>query len=610
MSIIFNQVKKIVRIIVEYRLQLNMIVITGIVFFVFLFTLSYDFYYNYNNVFNIKRDNQIKIVATELDKISVITSVEVKRIKTIGSMLESEFINIDKDELSKKNNFEKIVDTVFKTNDSIEYVGIYNNGRAVFSSANQINFDANSISIINTAPINLSPLDIELSETDFILKLYYENNYKYLEAIKTIKTDKEKNNNYLLIVRMNADILNIYFDKNEPVLKGIFYLSDTNGNLIFSYNKDKLNVADKLLVKKYLLSTGKSTAGYFKDDDGKSIKYVFYNKIGYLNSAVFLLLPQQYIDNSKISSINFLIYSTLICTFVLLAVFLLFKKVIYNPLDKTAKTMYMIVNGDFGFEVEMNKNNKLYPFTDNLNTLVIRLKDLINNQYTEKILRKQAELNALQSQINPHFLYNTLDSIRGQALSEGVENIANMTKALSNLFKYSISLKENLVSFGEELENVDYYLIIQQFRFDNKFIVVKEIEEDKNFNIMDYKMPKLTIQPIVENAIYHGLETKEGIGTIKIWAYTTEDRLIINIEDDGIGIEQEKLEIINEGFFNRSNVIFNDETRTGIALFNVDERVKLYFGENYGLRINSTYSIGTNVEIVLPLVKNKNTKSI
>jgi two-component system sensor histidine kinase YesM len=228
----------------------------------------------------------------------------------------------------------------------------------------------------------------------------------------------------------------------------------------------------------------------------------------------------------------------------------------------------------------------------------------MDREYESKMLKQQAELNSLQSQINPHFLYNTLESIRGQALKDRVPEIAQMTEALAMLFRYSISQKGNLVTLGAELKSIDNYFTIQQFRFNNKFELVKVFRDDQ-YLLNDYLIPKLTIQPIVENAIYHGLETKIGKGIITIRIAASSSRLILNIIDDGMGIEQSRLTAINEALSREPDLppIQSGHQATGLALRNVNKRIKLCFGEEYGLWVASTPGIGTDVEIVLPATK-------
>lgn len=217
------------------------------------------------------------------------------------------------------------------------------------------------------------------------------------------------------------------------------------------------------------------------------------------------------------------------------------------------------------------------------------------NHHSE-ILVKKAELAALQSQINPHFLYNTLEAIRGIALKRQIPEVADMTEALSLLFRYSISTRDEFVTLGEDMENLDHYLLIQQYRFSNRFEIIKEFEDEKQ--VLNMEIPKLIIQPIVENAIYHGLETTVEKGIIKITAYLTEDNFVICITDNGVGMDMETLEYLNQRL-NHSD-INQRRGEGGIALINVNERIKLYYGDKYGLDVYSTKGLGTTVKVTFP----------
>jgi two-component system sensor histidine kinase YesM len=223
---------------------------------------------------------------------------------------------------------------------------------------------------------------------------------------------------------------------------------------------------------------------------------------------------------------------------------------------------------------------------------------LINKIYSIKLRQKEAELNSLQNQINPHFLYNTLESIRGAALYHGIHDIAAMSKALSLLFRYSISDRV-LVSIKEELQHLENYISIQNFRYENRFDINYSIPP----NLLNYKILKLTLQPLIENSIKHGLEMKLGKGTIRIEMLELDNTIKIQISDDGLGIPPKRLEELNRTLANDNYKLEaeTDRTRTGIGVMNVSSRIKLYFGEQYGLRFRSALT-GTIVEITLPAV--------
>ncbi|NLK87644.1 MAG: histidine kinase [Clostridiaceae bacterium] len=224
---------------------------------------------------------------------------------------------------------------------------------------------------------------------------------------------------------------------------------------------------------------------------------------------------------------------------------------------------------------------------------------LINKISSIKLSQKEAELNSLQNQINPHFLYNTLESIRGAALYHGIHEIASMSKSLSLLFRYSIS-ERVLVSVKEELQHLENYISIQNFRFEDKF----ELEYNIPPELMNYKILKLTLQPLIENSIKHGLEMKLGKGTIKIEILSLESNIKLIISDDGLGIPPKKLEELNRSLTNDKSRSTDEGVRTGtgIGVMNVNSRIRLYFGEQYGLRFRDALA-GTTVEITLPAVK-------
>ncbi|MCM8710315.1 histidine kinase [Clostridium sp. SYSU_GA19001] len=295
--------------------------------------------------------------------------------------------------------------------------------------------------------------------------------------------------------------------------------------------------------------------------------------------------------------------SITVITVIIWIIILLMKK-IYIPILKLEKALKMLQSGSIDFQDDIDKKSDIFSLSQNLNKMINTIKESIDREYRANIAIKQAEIDALQSQINPHFLYNTLESIRGQALVEGVDEIADMTEALANFFRYTVSLKGAIVSLEQELNNIDNYFFIQQYRFNNRFKIQKKID-DSDEEIFSYKMPKLILQPIIENAIYHGLEPKIGMGNITIRGYCTEERLVIIISDDGVGMDKEKVDNIN---YKLNNVLIsssevNLRKKTGIALINVNQRIKLSYGEKYGVRVSSTLGLGTDVEVVLPIIR-------
>ena len=214
---------------------------------------------------------------------------------------------------------------------------------------------------------------------------------------------------------------------------------------------------------------------------------------------------------------------------------------------------------------------------------------------------KQAQYLALQNQINPHFLYNTLDSISSDALYGGMDEIANTARALSAFFRYTISDVGTVATLKDELENADNYYIVQKYRFGNRLNLVVDI--DKIINLDQLKMPRLTLQPILENAIIHGIEAYGGNRYIRIELEMLEDGYYVYVIDNGRGMDSEALNKLNEElqFPMKGDASNREKRKGGIGMRNVALRIKLLFGENYGIRVYSTVGSGTKVAIWLPV---------
>lgn len=242
----------------------------------------------------------------------------------------------------------------------------------------------------------------------------------------------------------------------------------------------------------------------------------------------------------------------------------------------------------------------LTPATRQQMQMVDRI--LRSPQYMD-LNKRQAQYLALQNQINPHFLYNTLESIRGETIIAGLDGVAEMTEALARFFRYTITKVENLVSVEEELDNCETYFGIQKYRFGDRLKLHIQYDAEEYEKIMNCRIPKLTLQPILENSIIHGIELKIDGGNLYIHFQCTGDRLIIRISDDGVGMDEMTLARLNQKL-GKSTKTFHDEEEKqgGIALVNVNNRIHLLFGDEYGMHVYSVAGEGTDVEITIPIL--------
>lgn len=290
-----------------------------------------------------------------------------------------------------------------------------------------------------------------------------------------------------------------------------------------------------------------------------------------------------------------------VCSAIYILVLYLGYKWVLMPYKETSKALSLFSDGS----ILQGIFDLRCPLSQQMDEATNRFKEMLDTKELFNLSKKQAEYLALQNQINPHFLYNTLEGIRSEALCAGMDGVADMTEALGTFFRYTISNVDHLVTLEDELSNIQNYYIIQQYRFGDRLHVNIEYLEEEEKEVLMLRLPKLTLQPIVENSIYHGIERKIGKGNLRIKIQTTADRLIIVISDDGLGMEKEQLDLLNRKL--RSTCL-DDVTQTkgkqgGIAIVNVNNRIKLLFGDEYGIYIYSTPDVGTDVTITLPKVK-------
>lgn len=264
---------------------------------------------------------------------------------------------------------------------------------------------------------------------------------------------------------------------------------------------------------------------------------------------------------------------------------------ITHPIRKLSEVTDQVAKGDLTVRSDVRSGAEVSVLNDSLNTMIDKINELLEQVKTEQGRLRKAEFELLQSQINPHFLYNTLDTIVWLAEAGEQKKVVDMVGSLSDFFRTSLNQGKDMVSVKEELQHSRSYLEIQQVRYQD--ILQYEIQVPEP--LFCYLIPKITIQPLVENALYHGIKNKRGIGKIMITGKREKDYFVLIVEDNGAGMSRERLEAVREGMNQKS------QTEKDIyALYNVNERIRLNFGQKYGLSIDSVLGEGTTVQVMLP----------
>jgi two-component system sensor histidine kinase YesM len=269
-------------------------------------------------------------------------------------------------------------------------------------------------------------------------------------------------------------------------------------------------------------------------------------------------------------------------------------KSIYTPIKKLHDVTTTITKNDLQALMTSDNVDEITELGMSFNIMIGKIKELLDSKIKEQEELKKAELRALQAQINPHFLYNTLDTIIWMAESKKTDQVVKIVTALSNFFRISLSKGMDWITIGEEVERIRSYLTIQRMRYRDILDFKIEVGED----VAENTILKLILQPLVENALYHGIKNKRRKGTINVRARRNgEDEVLLEVEDDGIGFTPEKLAQLRAELDDDSGDI---KLESGFGIGNVNKRIRLYYGKPYGLSVQSEYTTGTCVTLVIP----------
>ena len=369
--------------------------------------------------------------------------------------------------------------------------------------------------------------------------------------------------------------------------RGYIYILDEEGSLIYHpqqqllYSGLKQEKIDEVLHAK---------ERSFVTEDGKLYCVSKSSETGW--TVVGVAYVSELLKNSGETTKIYVISAVLILLAALvLAVFL--SREITKPIKVLSNSMREVEKGNFeNIMLDVRGENEIDRLGASFNMMTTEIKHLMEQNVEDQRQKRKSELMALQAQINPHFLYNTLDSIIWMAEWGKNKEVVLMTSSLAKLLRQSISNQNELVRVEEEVEYTRSYLTIQKMRYKDKLEYDIQVVPE----VMRYKVAKLILQPLVENAIYHGIKYKEGKGSVLIEGFIKDEELILRVTDDGIGMTENQLAHIFEKHE-------TDMRRNSVGVLNVHERIQLYHGKEYGLTYKSSPGVGTEVEIHLPYEK-------
>ena len=392
-----------------------------------------------------------------------------------------------------------------------------------------------------------------------------------------------------LVVELNRS--KVFQDVDTGLLNDmVVCFGSRDARVDFVKNEEKSDKEQLLeqLLQKY---DGVSNHTFSKAEDATYRAYLYQERRDdfHIGIVLFARKSELYSGLYQFYTIVALMFLLLIPLFGYVVYFI--RRNIQHPIDRMLRASGRMEAGEMGITVEGDMpNQEFMQMKESFDSMSAQVKYLFDSMYSEKLARKDAQIQALQAQINPHFLYNTLDAIAWMCEDGKNEDAEEMVTALARLFRISISKGHELIPIEKEVEHAKSYLKIENYRYKNKFTYSFEVEE----SCLSYLCNKITLQPIIENAIYHGVKQMIDEGEIWIRIFEDGEDIIFQVEDNGIGMTEEQCrEILRK----------EPGDRTGIGIKNVNDRIKIYFGSNYGLNITSELDEGTCVTIRMPKVR-------
>lgn len=358
--------------------------------------------------------------------------------------------------------------------------------------------------------------------------------------------------------------------------QGVMIL-DEDGNRIY----ERRNGLNSGAVKISDMIAGKNRSGNF---------YIESRKIQGLPLTVYMYGKRSFAVTQNLQVIVILMIYLLIVIATMRIASRMFKRYVVSDITRLEENMHEVEKGNRTLMVVSDSKDEIGGLIRGFGSMLAEINRLIKENYENKLSLRKAEMKALQAQINPHFLYNSLSLINWKAIEAGADDISEVTLALSSFYRTSLNRGKNVLTVEKEIENVKSYIKIQSYMHDNSFDTVIDVDE----GILKYQTLNLLLQPLVENAIDHGIDMKEdGRGFIKIIGRQTADTITLTVEDNGVGMDEETAQKI---------ITFKSK---GYGVANVNQRIRLFYGQPYGLKIESSIGSGTHCTVTIPKVLNE-----
>ena len=402
-------------------------------------------------------------------------------------------------------------------------------------------------------------------------------------------TDEGKATQALLLINLNYMYFEEIFSNVNLGNGGYVYLTNDRGDIIWHPKQNEIYSGRFKEDNKYAATLKDGIT--VENVSGKNLT-LNVRTIGYTGWKLVGVTPSAALGVDGIKFRFFVLFVADLFLFLLAMINAFISDKISNPIKSLDGSVREIESGNLDVEIVPSGSYEVEHLGKSIKNMLGRIKVLMSDLVEEHNAKRKSEFDTLQSQINPHFLYNTLDIIVWMIENENSDKAVSIVTALAKFFRISLSKGKNIITVKDEVEHVRNYLMIQNMRFKNRFEYSIDVDEE----VLSYSSLKLMLQPLVENAIYHGMEFMDGDGEIDVKVFKEDDSLYFTITDNGLGMSEDMVEALLSKDFVPS------KKGSGIGVKNVNERIKLYFGNEYGLKVESEPDEGTKITIHLPAV--------
>lgn len=494
---------------------------------------------------------------------------------TYGIINELKYSKLEADQISS------ILSTSFRLNSDIVSIELFNEEGQLTEYAPQHYTPKEKITLFEQEWYQETDRYNEFAFSEPHVQNMYEKLYPWVLSIST-KIPIQLND-YHLVVNFNFQTLSSYFNAVTIGRRGYTYILNQENEIIYHPQQQMIHADAK---KENIEFVSDKTAGVFVTKDEENTI-----AIATIPSTRWKVVGVSYLQDS-ISAAFQSIQKSMIIVFVIIFVLIVFLSIalstyIAQPIIRMAHAMRKTEDNQLNHFTKEERFNEVKQLSHSYNHLLLRIKQLMNQVKEEQEELRKSEMNVLQSQINPHFLYNTLESILWMSERGNNEEATQMVSALGKLLRISLSKGKQQIPIRQELEHAKNYLTIQKIRYKNQFTYSFDVDE----TLLDFQTIKIIIQPFLENSLYHGIDRMVDEGHIQVKLSDAAENILIQIIDDGMGMSEEVLEEIR---------MKNNSDHLGIGIRNVHQRLQVYFGKEYGVNIESELDEGTTVNIIIP----------